>query len=85
MLTLLRCMLTLLRCMLTLPRCNALTGSESAVCLSVLQASSIQHLGVCCESITLGHNRFKLNLTANHITLPGSSQPGVQRCKSCES
>jgi hypothetical protein len=56
-------------------RCNALTGSESAVCLSVLQASSIQHLGVCCESITLGHNQFKLPLTANHITLPNGSRP----------
>ena len=56
-------------------RCNALTGSESAVCLSVLQASSIQHLGVCCESITLGHNQFKLPLTANHIALSNGQRP----------
>jgi hypothetical protein len=37
-------------------RLNALTASENTVCLSVNQASSIQSLGVTCESFTLGHN-----------------------------
>eukprot|EP00962_Isochrysis_galbana_P044026 scaffold16938_cov92-Isochrysis_galbana.AAC.1 len=37
-------------------RLNALASAESAVCLSVNQASSIQHFGVTCESFTLGHN-----------------------------
>eukprot|EP00316_Scyphosphaera_apsteinii_P022917 CAMPEP_0119334028 /NCGR_PEP_ID=MMETSP1333-20130426/86522_1 /TAXON_ID=418940 /ORGANISM="Scyphosphaera apsteinii, Strain RCC1455" /LENGTH=1168 /DNA_ID=CAMNT_0007344241 /DNA_START=113 /DNA_END=3619 /DNA_ORIENTATION=+ len=51
-------------------RANALTSSENTVCLSVNQASSIQNMGVTLESITLGHNPFKLGLSANAIFLP---------------
>ena len=51
-------------------RLNALTASENTACLAVNQASSIQNFGVTCESITLGHNRFKLPLTAAAIHLP---------------
>ena len=40
------------------------------MCLAVNQASSIQNLGVTCESVTLGHNPFKLPLTSAAIFLP---------------
>eukprot|EP00966_Prymnesium_polylepis_P296498 6849723-Prymnesium_polylepis.1 len=51
-------------------RLNALCSAENTICLSVTQASSIQNLGVTCESITIGHNPYSLPLTAKHITLP---------------
>ena len=51
-------------------RLNALTSAENTICLSVNQASSIQNYGVTCESITVGHNPFKLGLTANAIFIP---------------
>lgn len=50
-------------------RLSALSTAEAAVCLSVNQASSIQSLGGTCESITIGHNPFKLPLTYNAIFL----------------
>lgn len=50
-------------------RLSALTAAESAVCLSINQASSIQSLGSTCESMTIGHNPFKLPLTAKGIFL----------------
>ena len=50
-------------------RLSALTAMESAVCLSVNQASSIQSLGSTCESVTIGHNPFQLPLTARGIFL----------------
>eukprot|EP00546_Thalassionema_frauenfeldii_P018867 CAMPEP_0178900374 /NCGR_PEP_ID=MMETSP0786-20121207/3439_1 /TAXON_ID=186022 /ORGANISM="Thalassionema frauenfeldii, Strain CCMP 1798" /LENGTH=1338 /DNA_ID=CAMNT_0020571373 /DNA_START=537 /DNA_END=4554 /DNA_ORIENTATION=+ len=50
-------------------RLSALSTAEAAVCLSVTQASSIQSLGGTCESITIGHNNFKLPLTQNAIFL----------------
>lgn len=50
-------------------RLNALTAMESSVCLSVNQASSIQSLGSRCESVTIGHNPFKLPLSARAIFL----------------
>ena len=37
-----------------------------------MQASSIQNLGVTCESISVGHNPFKLPLSARGVTLPGN-------------
>ena len=51
-------------------RLVALTSAENAVCLSVNQASSIQSLGGTCESLTIGHNPFKLPLSAHAIFLP---------------
>ena len=62
---------TLLACGRPDGRLVALTSAEQSVCLSVNQASSIQSLGVTCESITLGHNPYKLPLTAHHICLKG--------------
>jgi len=56
-------------------RCNALTGAENAVCLAVNQASSIQHLDVCCESITVGHNNYMLPLSSNHLELRDHGRP----------
>mmetsp|Transcript_53860 Transcript_53860/g.128012 ORF Transcript_53860/g.128012 Transcript_53860/m.128012 type:complete len:1454 (-) Transcript_53860:172-4533(-) len=53
-------------------RLIALTSAENAVCLSVNQASSIQSLGSTCESITIGHNPYKLPLTKHAIFLNGS-------------
>lgn len=50
-------------------RLSALTAMESAVCLSINQASSIQSLGSTCESVTIGHNPFKLPLSARGIFL----------------
>ena len=51
-------------------RPNALTAAENTICLAVNQASSIQNYGVTCESFTLGHNPFKLPLSASAIFLP---------------
>lgn len=51
-------------------RLNALASAESAVCLSVNQASSIQHFGVTCESFTLGHNPYSLNSTQADLHIP---------------
>jgi len=42
---------------------------------AVNQASSIQHMGVTCESITIGHNNFALPLAANHIVIPAHGRP----------
>jgi len=53
-------------------RLLALTSAESSVCLSVNQASSIQNLGSTCESITIGHNPFRLPLTAAAVFLEGN-------------
>jgi hypothetical protein len=50
-------------------RLSALSTAEAAVCLSVNQASSIQSWGGTCESITIGHNPFKLDLSHNGIFL----------------
>ena len=50
-------------------RLSALSTAEAAVCLSVNQASSIQSLGGTCESITVGHNPFKLALSEKGIFL----------------
>ena len=50
-------------------RLSALSTAEAAVCLSVNQASSIQSLGGTCESITIGHNPFKLDLSQRGIFL----------------
>lgn len=50
-------------------RLTALTSAECAVNLSVNQASSIQSLGGTCESITIGHNPAKLQLTKKDIAL----------------
>jgi len=50
-------------------RLSALSTAEASVCLSVNQASSIQSLGGTCESITVGHNPFKLDLSKNGIFL----------------
>jgi hypothetical protein len=50
-------------------RLSALSTAEAAVCLSVNQASSIQSLGGTCESITIGHNPFKLSLSTKGIFL----------------
>jgi len=60
---------TLLVCGRPDGRLSALTSLESAVCLSVSQASSIQSIGGTCESVTIGHNPFKLSLAAHTITL----------------
>lgn len=46
-----------------------MTASENAVCLSVNQACSIQSLGSNCESVTIGHNKFKLPLSTRAIYL----------------
>lgn len=51
-------------------RLSSLTALENSVCLSVNQASSIQHYGVTCESITIGHNPTKLPLAAESVYLP---------------
>jgi hypothetical protein len=50
-------------------RLSALSSAEASVCLSVNQASSIQSLGGTCESITVGHNPFKLPLSKKCIFL----------------
>jgi hypothetical protein len=51
-------------------RLNALASAESAVCLAVNQASSIQTFGVTCESFTLGHNPYSLNSTQTDLHIP---------------
>mmetsp|Transcript_12587 Transcript_12587/g.29481 ORF Transcript_12587/g.29481 Transcript_12587/m.29481 type:complete len:1616 (+) Transcript_12587:106-4953(+) len=50
-------------------RLSALSTAEGSVCLSVNQASSIQSHGGTCESITIGHNPFTLNLSKMGIFL----------------
>lgn len=50
-------------------RLSALSTAEASVCLSVNQASSIQSMGGTCESITIGHNPFELDLAINGIFL----------------
>lgn len=50
-------------------RLSALTSLEASCCLSVNQASSIQSIGSTAESITIGHNPFKLPLSARGIFL----------------
>jgi hypothetical protein len=52
-------------------RLSALTSSEAAVCLSVNQASSIQSIGSTCESMTIGHNPYKLPLSKFAVFLKG--------------
>jgi hypothetical protein len=49
-----------------------MASAENTVCLSVNQASSIQNMGVTLESFTLGHNPYKLALSAAAIFLPTS-------------
>ena len=56
-------------------RANSLTTAEAAAALAVSQASSIQNLGVTCESITIGHSLFKLPLSAAHHILPTVRPP----------
>ena len=51
-------------------RLAAHANSEAAVSLSLSQASSIQSLGGTCESLTVGHNQFKLPLSAHAVFLP---------------
>ena len=58
-------------------RLNALTAAENTVCLSLNQASSIQHMGITCESFTLGHNPFTLPLSAAAIHLPTLRPPFI--------
>ena len=53
-------------------RLMALTSCEASVCLSVNQASSIQSIGATCESMTLGHNPYKLPLTKFAVFLKGN-------------
>lgn len=60
---------TLLVCGRPDGRLSALSTAEAAVSLSVNQASSIQSLGGSCESITIGHNPFKLPLSSVGIFL----------------
>jgi hypothetical protein len=50
-------------------RLAALTSLEATTCLSVNQASSIQSLGGTCESVTIGHNPYKLPLSARAVFL----------------
>ena len=47
------------------------------MCLSLNQASSIQHMGITCESFTLGHNPFTLPLSAAAIHLPTLRPPFI--------
>lgn len=44
-------------------RLSALSTAEASVCLSLNQVCSIQSRGGTCESITIGHNPFKLDLS----------------------
>lgn len=60
---------TLLICGRPDGRLSALTASENAVCLSINQASSIQSIGSTCETVTIGHNQFKLPLSKRAIFL----------------
>eukprot|EP00931_Biecheleriopsis_adriatica_P026260 TRINITY_DN15999_c0_g2_i2.p1 TRINITY_DN15999_c0_g2~~TRINITY_DN15999_c0_g2_i2.p1 ORF type:complete len:1401 (-),score=231.76 TRINITY_DN15999_c0_g2_i2:11-4213(-) len=63
---------TLLACGRPDGRLQSLTTLENAVCLSVNQASSIQSIGVTCESLTIGHNPYKLPLSAHAVFLKGN-------------
>jgi len=60
---------TLLCCGRPDGRLSALTAAENAVSLSINQASSIQSLGSTCETVTIGHNKFKLPLSSRAIFL----------------
>jgi hypothetical protein len=60
---------TLLVCGRPDGRLSKLSTAEASVCLSVNQASSIQSWGGTCESITIGHNPFKLPLSHKGIFL----------------
>ncbi len=60
---------TLLICGRPDGRLTALTAAENAVSLSINQASSIQSIGSTCETVTIGHNEFKLPLSARGIFL----------------
>ena len=51
-------------------RIAAHSNAEASACLSLSQASSIQSLGGTCESLTVGHNRFQLPLSAHAVALP---------------
>ncbi|CAJ1406744.1 unnamed protein product [Effrenium voratum] len=62
---------TLLACGRPDGRLISLSGAEQAVCLAVNQASSIQSMGETCESLTIGHNPFKLPL-AEAVFLKGN-------------
>ena len=50
-------------------RLSALSTAEMACALSHNQASSIQSFGSTCESVTIGHNPFKLQLSKSAIFL----------------
>ncbi len=50
-------------------RLSALTSAEVATALSLSQACCIQSLGGTCESITIGHNPYKIPLSHNGIFL----------------
>ena len=56
----------------------ALTSHASKLILALLtpklQASSIQSLGGTCESLTIGHNPFKLPLSAHAVFLPNGAR-----------
>jgi len=56
-------------------RANAMTSAEAACTLSVNQASSIQNMGVTCESVTIGHSSYQLPLSSSHVVLPTSRPP----------
>lgn len=60
---------TLLCCGRPDGRLSALTATENAVCLSINQASSIQSVGSTCETVTIGHNMFKLPLSTRAVFL----------------
>jgi hypothetical protein len=60
---------TLLCCGRPDGRLSALTVNENAVSLSINQASSIQSIGSTCETVTIGHNQFKLPLSTRAIFL----------------
>jgi hypothetical protein len=50
-------------------RLSALSTAEASVCLSNNQACSIQSRGGTCESITIGHNPFQLDLSHTGVFL----------------
>ncbi|EKX55458.1 hypothetical protein GUITHDRAFT_99235 [Guillardia theta CCMP2712] len=61
-------------------RLIALTSAEASACLSVNQASSIQSIGSTCESLTIGHNPYKLSLSAHAVFLK-SFRKQASRCR----
>ena len=63
---------TLLACGRPDGRLMALTSGEQSVCVAVNRESSIRSMGETCESLTIGHNPYKLPLTAHHICLKDS-------------